>query len=42
MDEGTLFLMGVAGLGLWTAIVAVHDMMAAWKRRRLRLRRQDS
>ncbi|OKO70348.1 hypothetical protein AC628_30850 [Bradyrhizobium sp. NAS96.2] len=39
MNEATLFMMGVAGLALWAAIVAVQDMMAAWKRKRLRVRR---
>jgi hypothetical protein len=33
--------MGVAGLGLWAAIVAVLDIMVARERKRLRLRRHD-
>ena len=41
MNEATFFIMGVAGLGLWAAIVAVLDMMAARERKRLPLRRQD-
>jgi hypothetical protein len=36
MNEATFFMMGVAGLGLWAAIVAVLDIIAARERRRLR------
>ena len=36
MNEATFFMMGVAGLGLWAAIVAVFEINTAWKRKRLR------
>ena len=36
MTEATLFFIGVAGLGLWAAIVAVFEINTAWKRKRLR------
>jgi hypothetical protein len=34
MNEAAFFIMGVAGLGLWAAIVAVLDIMVARERRR--------
>lgn len=37
MNEATIFIMGVAGLGLWAAIVAVLDVIAARERMRLPL-----
>jgi hypothetical protein len=41
MNEATFFMMGVAGLSLWAAIVAVLDIIAARERKRLLLPRQD-
>jgi hypothetical protein len=41
MNEATFFIIGVAGLSLWAAIVAVLEMMAARERKRLPLPRQD-
>jgi len=34
MNEATFFILGVAGLGIWAAIVAVFDIIKAWERRR--------
>jgi hypothetical protein len=34
MTDATVFFVGVAGLGLWAAIVAVFEIIAAWERRR--------
>jgi len=39
--SATIFIMGVAGLSLWAAIVAVLDVIAARERKRLPLPRQD-
>jgi hypothetical protein len=41
MNEATFFIIGVAGLSLWAAIVAVLDIRAARERKRLALPRQD-
>ena len=41
MNEATFFIMGVAGLSLWAAIVAVLNVIAARERKRLPLPRQD-
>ena len=38
MTEANFFMMGVAGLALWSAIVAVFEMKAAWERSRRRQR----
>ena len=38
MTEANFFMMGVAGLALWSAIVAVFEIKAAWERSRRRQR----